>query len=295
MREALESGKIVWGNMNNRKCLFIVSFFIFHSSFFIQHSWSQTSDSLFVEYLLERKQFNDVLRWTQHRQTLPYYRALAFYNQERLDSAIYYFDKTPIGHPNYLKSRFLSGFAQVFQKQLEVGNQVFTKIKTSDTLYQALQYYELASVALLRRDTVTFRQYQRKFDGRYFAFSQEEQKLGELYESVRKFRPKSPVIAGVMSAIIPGSGKMYAGKLGQGVIALIQNIALGLQAYEAYRRDGWKSPRFIVYGGLFTFFYVGNIWGSALSVHIRRQEFNDKINEQILVNMQLPLRAVFGQ
>jgi TM2 domain-containing membrane protein YozV len=263
--------------------------------FFLPNAFAQNSDSLVVEYLLERKQFNDILRWTQHRQTLPYYRALAFYNQQQLDSAIYYFDKTPATHPNYLKSRFLTGFAQVFQKRWEAGNQTLGSLKTADTLYRSLQNYELAAVALLRRDTVSFVQRQRQFEGKYFAFSQEEQKLGELYQSVRKFRRKSPVVAGLLSAVVPGSGKMYAGKLGQGIITLIQNVALGFQAYEAYRRDGWKSPRFIVYGGLFTFFYVGNIWGSTLSVHIRRQEFNDKINEQILVNMQLPLRTVFGQ
>ena len=112
---------------------------------------------------------------------------------------------------------------------------------------------------------------------------------------IQMFRPKSPWVAGIMSVVIPGSGKIYAGKTGQGIITFIQNLALGLQAYEAYRRDGWKSPRFLVYGGLFTFFYVGNIWGSALTVHVRRQEFNDKVNEQILFNMQIPIRTVFNQ
>jgi hypothetical protein len=102
-------------------------------------------------------------------------------------------------------------------------------------------------------------------------------------------------VAGIMSAIIPGSGKVYAGKTGQGVITFIQNVALGFQAYEAYRKDGWRSPRFLLYSSLFSFFYVGNIWGSTLTVNVRRQEFNDKINEQILVNMQIPLRTVFNQ
>ena len=74
----------------------------------------------------------------------------------------------------------------------------------------------------------------------------------------------SPWVAGMMSVVIPGSGKIYAGKTGQGIITFIQNVALGVQAYEAYRRDGWKSPRFLIYGGLFSFFYVGNVWGCLL-------------------------------
>jgi hypothetical protein len=60
------------------------------------------------------------------------------------------------------------------------------------------------------------------------------------------------------------------------------------------RKDGVSSPRFIIYGSLFSLFYIGNIWGSALSVKIKRQEFNEKIDEQILFDMHIPLRTLFN-
>ncbi len=256
---------------------------------------TSSSDSIFVEYLLEKKYFNDVLQWTKQRRSFPYFRAIAFYNEQQIDSAIYYFDKISAQHPYYIKSRFLVGFGHTFSKRYEKADTALSAFQVTDSLHIALKNLQLAGVSLLRRDTLRFSTYKTQFSGKYFAFSQEEELMKQSYELIKKHKPKSPVIAGVMSAILPGTGKMYAGKLGQGVITLIQNAALGFQAYEAYRKDGWKSPRFLLYSGLFTFFYVGNIWGSVLTVNIRRQEFNDKVDGQILFNMQIPLRTVFNQ
>jgi tetratricopeptide (TPR) repeat protein len=256
---------------------------------------SLSTDSLFIEYLLEKKYYNDVLQWTQHKPTFPYYRGLAFYNQLKLDSAIRCFEQIPKPHPYYVKSRFLKGFGHVFLKEYKIADQTFSQLSTSDTLLNALRNFQLAGLSLLERDTIKFASYRRRFTGTYFAFSQEEEALNQNYRLIQQHKRKSPLLAGAMSAIIPGSGKIYAGKTGQGLITFIQNLALGLQAYEAFRRDGWKSPRFLVYGSLFTFFYVGNIWGSSLAIHVRKQEFNDKINEQILFNIQIPIRTVFNQ
>jgi tetratricopeptide (TPR) repeat protein len=254
-----------------------------------------SSDSLFVEYLLEKKYYNDVLQWTGKHQSLPYFRALAFYNQQQIDSAIHYFERVPVQHPYFIKSRFLEGFGHTFSKRYEKADTIFTALQVVDSLQMALRNLQLAGVSLLRRDTLRFSTYQSQFSGKYFAFSQEEEMLKQSFDMLKKHKRKSPVIAGLMSAIVPGTGKMYAGKLGQGVITFIQNVALGFQAREAYRKDGWKSPRFLLYSGLFTFFYVGNIWGSVLTVNIRQQEFNDKVDGQILFNMQIPLRTVFNQ
>ncbi|MFN8346486.1 MAG: hypothetical protein U0X91_15895 [Spirosomataceae bacterium] len=254
-----------------------------------------SSDSLFIEYLLEKKYYNDVLQWTQHKQAFPYYRGLAFYNQLKLDSAIRYFEAIPKQHPHFIKTQFLKGFGHVFLKEYKIANQTFSQISISDSLLNALQNFQLAGIALLERDTLKFGTYRHRFTGNYFALNQEEENLNQSYLLIQQHKRKSPLLAGVMSAVVPGSGKIYAGKTGQGLITFIQNLALGLQAYEAFRRDGWKSPRFLVYGGLFTFFYVGNIWGSSLSIHVRKQEFNDKVNEQILFNMQIPIRTVFNQ
>ena len=52
--------------------------------------------------------------------------------------------------------------------------------------------------------------------------------LNKICDEQVKYRPKSPVLAGIMSGIIPGSGKIYAGKTGEGIASIITNAGLGL-------------------------------------------------------------------
>jgi hypothetical protein len=101
-------------------------------------------------------------------------------------------------------------------------------------------------------------------------------------------------VAGLLSAVVPGAGKVYAGQLGQGVAIFLQNSIFALQAWEGYRKDGPRSARFLIYSGLFTVFYIGNVWGSVLSVQIKRQEMYERINNQILFDMHIPLRTIFN-
>lgn len=91
-----------------------------------------------------------------------------------------------------------------------------------------------------------------------------------------KLQKKSPLLAGIYSTLLPGSGKLYCGKKSQFVSALITNAALGLQTWEAGNKDGVSSPRFIVSGILFSIFYIGNIWGSILEA---RHYFPEKYKQ----------------
>jgi TM2 domain-containing membrane protein YozV len=119
-----------------------------------------------------------------------------------------------------------------------------------------------------------------------------EKKLISIKNSIPVYK-KSGIIAGSLSAIIPGFGKIYAGKPKQGLTTFIPVVLLGLQAYEAYRKGGVENPWFIADSGLFAIFYIGNIWGSALSVSIKRKEIQNDVNDQILLNMHIPLQKLY--
>ena len=117
----------------------------------------------------------------------------------------------------------------------------------------------------------------------------------KIKHDIEKINHKSGLLAGCMSAVIPGLGKIYAGKTKQGLSSFLPVTLMGVQAYEAYRVSGIKSVRFILSAGLFSVFYFGNIWGSVLSVSVRREEINDEINNQILFNMRIPLQRISGE
>ena len=106
----------------------------------------------------------------------------------------------------------------------------------------------------------------------------------------KNLKRKSPLLAGIYSAFLPGTGKLYCRKKHQFVTSLLANAAFGYQAYEAGRKDGTNSARFIVSGILFSFFYIGNIWGSVLEArnyHLEQyRQFENEVLDynNILVN-----------
>jgi TM2 domain-containing membrane protein YozV len=83
---------------------------------------------------------------------------------------------------------------------------------------------------------------------------------------------KSPELAGVMSAIIPGSGKMYVGEWGDGITALLVTSLFAFLAYDNFKAD--HTTRAWIFTGLGAFFYAGNIYGSIAAAQI----FNAKVD-----------------
>jgi TM2 domain-containing membrane protein YozV len=97
---------------------------------------------------------------------------------------------------------------------------------------------------------------------------------------------KSAAIAGTLSAIIPGSGKMYVGEWGDGITALVVTSLFAFLAYDNFRAD--HTTRAWIFTGLGAFFYAGNIYGSVASAQIFNAridfEFNDGL--KLFLNQQ---------
>ena len=89
---------------------------------------------------------------------------------------------------------------------------------------------------------------------------------------------KSPVKAGVMSSLVPGSGKMYAHRFNDGLYSLITIGLTGWQAYEGFRKDGKRSTKGWIYGTLCGGFYLGNVYGSIVAVRI----YNERLESSLL-------------
>jgi TolA-binding protein/TM2 domain-containing membrane protein YozV len=81
---------------------------------------------------------------------------------------------------------------------------------------------------------------------------------------------KSPVVAGTLSAVLPGSGHLYAGRPGQAASSFLLNALFIAGAVLAFQND---SP---VLGGILVFFELGWYQGGIRSaVQAARQE-NEK-------------------
>jgi TolA-binding protein len=82
-----------------------------------------------------------------------------------------------------------------------------------------------------------------------------------LLDRYRELPEKSPVLAGIMSAILPGSGYIYAQHYGDGITAFLINGLFIAGTVTAIHQENYAVAGIV--GGIGVPFYLGNIYGSA--------------------------------
>jgi putative membrane protein insertion efficiency factor len=82
---------------------------------------------------------------------------------------------------------------------------------------------------------------------------------------------RNPALASVFSAILPGSGQVYAGRTYDGMRHLIFNGLLGYEVYRLAREENYPGVYLVT--GIALPFYVGNVLGAGRSAgHFTRSK-----------------------
>ena len=76
---------------------------------------------------------------------------------------------------------------------------------------------------------------------------------------------KSSFLAGSLSTIVPGLGKVYTENYLDGVISLLFIAGTAWQSYRGFNKSGINSVSGWIFGGISFGFYLGNIYGSSKS------------------------------
>lgn len=94
-----------------------------------------------------------------------------------------------------------------------------------------------------------------------------ENELAIGYRSIleKETHKKSPALAALMSAVVPGSGKAYSSNWKDGLVSLIFTAGMALQSYRNFNKFGVNNHRGWIYGGIGLGFYLGNIYGGVKS------------------------------
>lgn len=258
----------------------------------------------FIRYLLQTKQQDEAIfilkqkllasRRLSERDSINFLIGKTHYSNQKLEEATFYLHQ--VGNTNALlqdQSVFLYAYSKAFLNDYEEAYNSLSGYALQEPSLVSLKTFELSGVALLSKNFSAFDSLQQNFNSDRLEVKQRQENFMVYRRDLQKLKTRSPFIAATLSGIIPGLGRVYGGKKATGIYSFIAGSLLGLQVYEAYRKDGINSPRFIIYGTLFSAFYIGNIWGSALSVKISRNEKEEAIRHQVLVDMHIPLRAVF--
>lgn len=114
--------------------------------------------------------------------------------------------------------------------------------------------------------------------------------LQALVEEGASLRRKSGAIAGLLSAIVPGAGRIYVGRKVDGILSLLTLAATAWQAHQAFGRDGGESVKGWIYGALGGALYVGNVYGSVVAARISNADAENRLIERARVSISVSFR-----
>lgn len=224
-------------------------------------------------------------------------------------------------YEKYLKTnfndtvKFKIGFAYFKIGKLEESRKIFSNIKYNSEFYDDSRLQNLKSIFMLEdfhdlrtvyltstfKDEEYLTRAKKLYYFSYFfqntnfpeknnflkIFNREEKKaVLNFYERKKNLSFKKPLLAAVMSAIIPGSGKIYTEEYGDGITAF---LATGLFTYLAAANfNANHNLRAWIFTGAAVFFYTGNVYGSAASAQIYNAgiRFNFENDIKIYLNKQ---------
>ena len=192
-----------------------------------------------IGYSLMNDQFNSLRKLSSINISSP------FYEQSRIER---------------LKSIFLQNIDSVFYSS--VDELISSKSPYSNNAFQLKN----SSLLLTKKELPEKERFLIPFQ------NDEKFTLNNFYELKKDLPYKSEALAGILSTIIPGAGKIYTNNYGDGITAF---IITGLLSYLAYINFEHNHPtRAWIFTALGAGFYAGNVYGSVASAQI----FNAKIN-----------------
>lgn len=254
-----------------------------------------SKNKLFTEAeTVKQKMFSDSTLHPLYKDSVNFYLGMEYYKEKNKEKAIACFKSISDSVFFYFKSRYLAFEMELEGNNLDSASSILNSIyeTTSNDLNELQKFESLGSLLLYKNI--------KKFDSlsSSITFSNpiiltEFNNLKNYSEIQKKIKRKSPFVAGALSAVVPGLGKVYAGNNGQALASFLTCAVFGAVAAENYYRLGITHPQTLFFTGVFGVFYVGNIWGSSLSVQLVKREKELENKHNILVGLKVPIHKFF--
>jgi len=260
-------------------------------------------DLKFISHLVNTGDFKEALFLIdssscssgQLNDSLNYFKGWSLYSLKRLSSSSENLLKVSRASDFYLKAQFFAAYNYTHIGEYDNATDVLLKIDGYTEKVLSLKSFEMAGISLLKGDSALYDEYFIKINKNLYELTESSENIQKISWDLKNHKSKSPLLAGVLSGIIPGSGKFYAGKTGEGISAFIATAGLGLVTWENYRKNGMNNFKTIAFGTAFAFSYVANIYGAVLRVNILETEYRDNVKNSILFNLHIPLRTTFDK
>jgi hypothetical protein len=274
--------------------------------FFTSPSFSQNStpcDLKFVYHLVDAGDMEEAIYlldsttcyMEKSNDSLNYLKGWSLYSLKRLVQSSESLIKVTPESEFYLKSHFFAAYNYTHTGNPEKALDALSKIEFNSEKLNSVKNFELSGIYLLQGKKEPFKDYFSKTNRNFYELSESADNLQKISADLFNHKVKSPFLAGLLSSIIPGSGKFYAGKRGEAISAFIATTGLGLVTWENYHKRGLKSFGTIAFGSAFLFSYTANIYGAVMTVHIAETEYKENVKNSILFNLHIPLRNIFDK
>jgi len=259
-------------------------------------------DVEFLFYLFEGRNFDEVILLydqmspeNKQNDSVNYVLGMTYYYRQELEKSAYHLSMVSESSAFYDNSVFFKSLCYAHLGEYPKSQAILENYSaaTHNDSYDGLLTVKLAGLALLQRDFAAFDSHANNFGSGSFHYASSQNQLIDIRNSLGGFRSKSPFVAGALSAVLPGAGKVYAGQIGEGVAAFLTVGSLAAITAENWVKNGFLNWKTITFGTIGTIFYIGNIYGSVASVKVYRNQFNDNQNTAILLCIHLPVRAMF--
>jgi hypothetical protein len=254
-----------------------------------------TENNLFSEAESESQRIlNDVLFNRLYSDSVNYILGMAYYNVNRTKEAKSALLKVSDDVLFYYKARYLSAQIEMDAEKFDSALSLLCNISESSITYlEELKKFEIAGMYLLKKQYQKFDSISAQLQFTNNLLKDEFLNMKHYANLEKNMKVKSMLLAGCLSAFIPGLGKVYAGNNGQAISTFLTCGLFGAIASENIINQGLKSPSAIFFTSLFGLFYIGNIWGSALSVQLINTEKKFENKHNILIGLKLPIDKFF--
>ena len=258
------------------KTKLLILFFLVSSDLFSQDLYSYENSVKFGEYLYHTNQFEFAARE---------FERCIFLKPDDQFSILYLF-KTYRKIGEFSKASDIPNFNKFLGTNAEFGSEYLKLLVQTKKYDEAVNFISKAayfnekpdlklSICLLQKDwksAAVFRDKNRLIVSKL---------LSDIVDKGLLFRKKSPFLAGVLSAVIPGSGKVYAGRWKDGIISFLMTTTAGFVAIRGIKKD--KSNLYPwVMGTLSMVYYSGNVYGSTQAAKKFNKNKEDELVNQVL-------------
>ncbi len=278
-------------------------FFLIFLVFFLKNFiFSQDFEKKFIEHLINKENYDDAiyclnnldLKEFKNHDSIFYLKGYCFYKKKDIQLSIKNFSKITESSTFYEKSRFFISYENLYLYKYDLSLLILKDLNIKNENLEKLRNLQFAGISLLKRDIENFKIYEKKFKNNYFVTADAEKNFVKYFKEINNYKNKSPFFAGFLSTFLPGSGKIYAGKLGEGISSFFMCFTFGVLFAENFVKQGKYNPQTILFGSAFSVFYLGGIYGSYKAAEHQNHFFYENIQNKILFNLHIPIRTFFN-